>query len=116
MIKNVVLVIGLLVLAGCGGNDAGEGSDAGLSGSVRLDGSSTVFPISEAAAEEYLAVQEVVHGGHRNSESSHYQFRSTSKRYPMSQRYSSQAQTHIDRLGRHSRLIGSCCFAHPTKR
>jgi phosphate transport system substrate-binding protein len=51
------------MLAGCGGeqNDAGGtvGADgtAQLTGNVRMDGSSTVFPISEAVAEEYLAVQ-----------------------------------------------------------
>ena len=33
--------------------DSSAGSDQ-LSGPVRMDGSSTVFPISEAVAEEYL--------------------------------------------------------------
>jgi phosphate transport system substrate-binding protein len=40
--------------AGCGGNDAnGASSDGGgeLSGTIRIDGSSTVFPFAEAAAE-----------------------------------------------------------------
>jgi len=32
-------------------------NDTGFKGAVALDGSSTVFPISEAVAEEYLAVQ-----------------------------------------------------------
>jgi phosphate transport system substrate-binding protein len=51
------IVTGLnLCLAGCGGGaDAGRGGDASmaLSGKVEIDGSSTVFPISEAVAEEF---------------------------------------------------------------
>ena len=43
-------------VAACGG-DAGDGSSesaaAGLTGTVELDGSSTVFPIAEAVAEEF---------------------------------------------------------------
>ena len=50
-----------LVLVGCGGENQQDGSAAsgadGLVGKVRLDGSSTVFPISEAVAEEYGAVE-----------------------------------------------------------
>lgn len=49
-----------LVGAACGnneeGNGAAEGGDA-LSGKVVMDGSSTVFPIMEAVAEEYSAEQ-----------------------------------------------------------
>lgn len=41
----------LLTATGCGGPGA---SGEGLSGAVRVDGSSTVFPISEAVAEEFL--------------------------------------------------------------
>ena len=46
----------LLTLVACGGSDAptSELEAEQLSGPVRLDGSSTVFPISEAVAEEYL--------------------------------------------------------------
>lgn len=49
-----------LVLAACGGADAGGSSDSGagsgksgggLSGTIQIDGSSTVAPLSEAAAE-----------------------------------------------------------------
>lgn len=59
-----------LVGAGCNGNsDVGKdpaakkaGSETGdtgetLSGSVKIDGSSTVYPVSEAVAEEFRAVQ-----------------------------------------------------------
>ena len=47
-----------LVLGACGGDDdpggtAGTGSEEELSGSIVIDGSSTVAPISEAIAEEF---------------------------------------------------------------
>ncbi len=42
----------LLVLAGCGGG--GENSQDELTGDVRIDGSSTVYPITEAVAEEFM--------------------------------------------------------------
>jgi phosphate transport system substrate-binding protein len=44
----------VLVLAACGGADAGSGSGesgGNLSGTIQIDGSSTVAPLSEAAAE-----------------------------------------------------------------
>ncbi|MBW3628583.1 MAG: PstS family phosphate ABC transporter substrate-binding protein [Gemmatimonadetes bacterium] len=45
-----------LSLAGCGGGDgAGEGGAGALSGSISADGSSTVFPVTEAVAEEFMA-------------------------------------------------------------
>lgn len=45
----------LLIVAACGG-DRGEGGANGatLSGSVEIDGSSTVYPITEAVAEEFM--------------------------------------------------------------
>jgi len=47
-----VLVSVLAVLAGCGSkSDADTGK--GLQGTVRIDGSSTVYPITEAIAEEF---------------------------------------------------------------
>ncbi len=42
-----------LVAGGCGGGADDSGEGAGLSGMVSIDGSSTVFPISEAMAEEF---------------------------------------------------------------
>ncbi len=42
----------LLPLAACGGGET-EGEVGGLTGMVTIDGSSTVFPISEAMAEEF---------------------------------------------------------------
>jgi phosphate transport system substrate-binding protein len=48
-------VVGLaLVTAACGRTEAGGG---GLSGSIGVDGSSTVFPITQAIAEEFSAEQ-----------------------------------------------------------
>ncbi len=41
------------VAAGCGGDGNDGGSGSGLSGTIRLDGSSTVAPLSEAAAETF---------------------------------------------------------------
>jgi phosphate transport system substrate-binding protein len=40
-----------LVGVGCGGDDADTGGSGALSGDVRIDGSSTVGPLTEAAAE-----------------------------------------------------------------
>ena len=40
-----------LALTACGGGQTAEGSGEGVSGSVAVDGSSTVFPLSDAAAE-----------------------------------------------------------------
>jgi len=48
---SAVLVV-LLSLAACGGEETAREGD-GLSGMVTIDGSSTVFPISEAMAEEF---------------------------------------------------------------
>jgi phosphate transport system substrate-binding protein len=52
----------LLFAAACGSEEAGKTSDAAevnkqLSGEVKIDGSSTVYPIMEAVAEEYQMVQ-----------------------------------------------------------
>lgn len=41
----------LIILSGCGGSAEEQG---GLSGTVRVDGSSTVFPLTEAVAEEFM--------------------------------------------------------------
>ncbi len=50
-----VLVLSALVLFGCGGNGANENGSE-LKGTIRIDGSSTVFPITEAVAEEFQKV------------------------------------------------------------
>ena len=51
MKRNLILIAGLM-LAACGGGETVT-SDGSLSGTVQADGSSTVFPITEAVAEEF---------------------------------------------------------------
>jgi phosphate binding protein len=48
-----------LLVSGCGGqnNPGGSASEAGVSGSVAVDGSSTVAPLSEAAADLFRDVE-----------------------------------------------------------
>jgi phosphate transport system substrate-binding protein len=53
MLYRGIIFLSVILLAGCG--EAID--DSALRGEVRLDGSSTVFPISEAVAEEYRAIQ-----------------------------------------------------------
>lgn len=57
--KRVFIVVAasllVLVAAACSGGDGD--SDGGLSGTIEIDGSSTVFPISAAVAEEFRKVQ-----------------------------------------------------------
>jgi phosphate transport system substrate-binding protein len=48
-----VTVLGLLAAACNTESGGGGGNGDGLSGAIRIDGSSTVFPISEAVAEEF---------------------------------------------------------------
>ncbi len=50
----LLLFVYLMVVSGCGG-DVAEGE---LSGAVQIDGSSTVYPITEAVAEEFM----IAHG------------------------------------------------------
>ena len=54
-------IIGTLsigILTGCGGQT--QDAQAGLSGSIAIDGSSTVYPISEAVAEEFQKMNQGV--------------------------------------------------------
>ena len=60
ILKNILAASALVVsLSACSGDNQEVGSNDPnrLSGVVSLDGSSTVFPVSEAVAEEFLAVQ-----------------------------------------------------------
>jgi phosphate transport system substrate-binding protein len=46
------LIVALsLVLAGCGGGASGQEGGEPVSGEIRIEGSSTVYPITQAAAE-----------------------------------------------------------------
>jgi phosphate transport system substrate-binding protein len=61
VVKRVVLpvtavLLGAVVLAGCGGTQPTSPVTSTLSGTIEIDGSSTVFPISEAVAEEFRKV------------------------------------------------------------
>lgn len=42
-----------LVAAGCGGSDSSDSADSSLSGTIAIDGSSTVYPFAQAAAEGF---------------------------------------------------------------
>lgn len=54
---NAALFIGAtLMFSACGGNSEGTGGNGeGLTGSIQIDGSSTVYPVTEAVAEEFRA-------------------------------------------------------------
>ncbi|MCC9137096.1 PstS family phosphate ABC transporter substrate-binding protein [Pontibacter silvestris] len=47
-----VLLGGTLLFSACGGSN-NEAADSDLSGSIQIDGSSTVYPVTEAVAEEF---------------------------------------------------------------
>ncbi|MFT9497612.1 PstS family phosphate ABC transporter substrate-binding protein, partial [Anaerosolibacter sp.] len=57
-----ILVLAMLALTGCGSKPAEQGAqepakeEAKLSGEIKIDGSSTVFPVTEAVAEEFRAI------------------------------------------------------------
>lgn len=55
---SALVVSSALVLAACGGgssSDSGASGDSNLMGSVRIDGSSTVYPLTALAAEDFMA-------------------------------------------------------------
>ena len=51
-----IALVSMLMLLGCDMSDESQSKTPGVTTRVRMDGSSTVFPISEAVAEEYHAV------------------------------------------------------------
>lgn len=53
MKKFVLLVSAGFALAACGGGQQDRKSSSAISGEIRIDGSSTVYPLSEAMAEEF---------------------------------------------------------------
>lgn len=46
-----------ILIAGCGSKQSSESEQGNLSGEIKIDGSSTVYPITEAVAEEFRAEQ-----------------------------------------------------------
>ena len=59
MQNKLMTFISILLITACGGSsssDSEKASEPRLTGKVRIDGSSTVFPISEAVAEEFNAI------------------------------------------------------------
>lgn len=57
LIQGSIFAAVLLALAACGGNSKQSSNEGVLTGAVTIDGSSTVYPITEAVAEEYRTVQ-----------------------------------------------------------
>ena len=58
LFRSALLLITALC-ASCGGGDQRAGGEGGeLSGQISMDGSSTVYPISEAVAEEFMSAQQ----------------------------------------------------------
>jgi phosphate transport system substrate-binding protein len=56
MTKNLLKIISLgLFLSACGSSDDKSANGSDLSGEIKIDGSSTVFPITEAVAEDFKA-------------------------------------------------------------
>lgn len=57
MILVALVATGILSLASCGNNQKKDQAASELSGTIAIDGSGTVFPVSEAVAEEFLKVE-----------------------------------------------------------
>jgi len=57
-LKQALLVVGLVIIVGCsksGGSGSSGGGQFSDDAAVAIDGSSTVFPVTEAVAEEFMA-------------------------------------------------------------
>ncbi|MGV3509927.1 MAG: PstS family phosphate ABC transporter substrate-binding protein [Sphingobacteriaceae bacterium] len=57
MRNSLLLIVFVALLSSCGGNGKSVGN---LTGEITIDGSSTVYPLSEAVAEEFRTVQSKV--------------------------------------------------------
>ena len=55
----LILGIATIALTACGGGDQ-KSNKSELSGVIKIDGSSTVYPITEAVAEEFRVVEPAV--------------------------------------------------------
>ncbi|MGQ0814164.1 MAG: PstS family phosphate ABC transporter substrate-binding protein [Gemmatimonadota bacterium] len=58
MKRSTTLLFGALLAGACGGGQQTAKGAGELSGQISIDGSSTVYPISEAVAEEFMAANE----------------------------------------------------------
>lgn len=56
-IKTLLCATATILLVSCGGSSEEAATTNELSGSIKIDGSSTVYPITEAIAEEFRAVE-----------------------------------------------------------
>lgn len=59
IVKGLLLVVALLTFA-CGSKSTQESTGTALTGEIKVDGSSTVYPITEAIAEEFRTSQPAV--------------------------------------------------------
>lgn len=55
--KSILIPFAFIALAACGGKQSSDATTGALSGNINIDGSSTVYPITEAVAEEFQKVQ-----------------------------------------------------------
>ena len=56
--RTIFIPIALMLLAACGSRQQSDANEEGkLSGNINIDGSSTVYPITEAVAEEFQKIQ-----------------------------------------------------------
>jgi phosphate transport system substrate-binding protein len=55
--NHLIIFITLLLAGGCGSKNSTESASEKLQGEIKIDGSSTVYPITEAVAEEFRAEQ-----------------------------------------------------------
>ncbi len=55
--KTILFSLAVLFLSACGGSSSNDQSSEQLQGEIKIDGSSTVYPITEAVAEEYRNVE-----------------------------------------------------------
>src|SRR6187431_1180257 len=56
-IKLVLLSLMVTVFASCGGPKTDTSNGTNMGGNINIDGSSTVYPITEAVAEEFQKIQ-----------------------------------------------------------
>ncbi len=57
MLSRMVPLVAAMAMAACGGGEGGEGAE-GAGGRIQIDGSSTVYPVSQAMAEEFMLASE----------------------------------------------------------